>query len=95
MRQTAPGTKGNLIVTATLARPAAAKGKAVAAARQSVATLPAIPFEIVRERNVETRGSAAGKGDSPPEEMARAVSVARVMPSVNPPIFVSRRPALW
>lgn len=43
----APGTKGNLIVTATLARPAAAKGKAAATARQSVATLPAIPFEIV------------------------------------------------
>lgn len=43
----APGTKGNLIVTAILARPAAAKGKAAAATRQSVATLPAIPFEIV------------------------------------------------
>lgn len=43
-----PGTKGNLIVTATMARPAAAtKGKAAPANRQPVATLPAIPFEIV------------------------------------------------
>lgn len=45
--KTRPGTKGNLIVNATFARPAAAKGKAAPGNRQPVATLPAIPFEIV------------------------------------------------
>ena len=43
-----PGLKGNLIVNAFYARPAAAKDKAPAGRpRTPAATLPAIPFEIV------------------------------------------------
>lgn len=42
-----PGQKGNLIVQVLFNRTGSAKTKAPAATRQPVATLPAIPFEVV------------------------------------------------